>query len=89
MAIIKAQKVPKKVDSAEDILARFCYYYKQYTLNQAKGMPYKRITQMLKVADREQATFLANLTNVVASPHTKKGSGVKKMLEYFKGIIDN
>lgn len=42
---------------------------------------------MLKVARKEQAWVLYNLTQIASAPHSKKGSGVTKMLKYFQEII--
>jgi len=89
MPIIKAKKVPSKTESVEDILALFCYHFPQYTFQAARRIPNKRIRQMLRVAKREQAVFLHHLTGIASAPHTKKGSGVKKMLKYFRDIIEN
>lgn len=88
MAVIKAQKVPQKTESVEDIIATFCYYFPQYTFSQASEMPAKRVRQMLKVARKEEAMRMYNLTQLIAAPHTKKGVGVKTMLKYFKEIIE-
>jgi len=84
MARIEVQKPYKKPYSTDDILARFCFYFPQYTLEQARKIPQKRIMQMLKVVDREHAMMFANLTRIVASPHTKRGEGVKKLFAEFK-----
>lgn len=88
MPAIKAQRVPKDVEPIEDTIARFCYYFPQYNFQQARQLPYKRITQMLRIAVKEQAREMWQLTQVVAAPHVKGGKGVSKMLEYFKGIIE-
>lgn len=88
MAIIHVQKIPKKSIHAEEIIARFCYYFPQYTFAQARFMPYKRIKQMLDVVRKEQAQQYAVLTNIIASPHTKRGEGIKKMIKYFNDIIE-
>ncbi|MFA9228760.1 MAG: hypothetical protein ACEQR7_10090 [Agathobacter rectalis] len=73
----------------EDIIARFCYYYPQYTYHFAyKNLPFKRIVKMLSVARKEQALMLYNITRAIAAPHTKKGSGVKSLLDEFKKVAD-
>lgn len=90
MTVIKAQKVPKKQDHPDDLIARFCYYYPQYTFSKAKKqVPLKRIVQMLNVARKEQALFLYNITEAIAAPHTKKGQGVTSLLNRFKKILDS
>ena len=87
MAVIKVQKAPKSKVEKDDVIARFCFYFPQYKYSEAKKLPYKRIKSMLDVAQKERAIFMYELTQIVAAPNTKKGSGVKKMLEYYKGII--
>lgn len=90
MVVVKAQKIPRKEESADDLIARFCYYYPQYTFSKAKKqVPLKRIIQMLNVARKEQALFLYNITEAIAAPHTKKGQGVTSLLNRFKKIIDS
>lgn len=88
MKAIKAQKVPKSEISVNDLLARFCYSFPQYTFAQAQRLPYRRVVQMLKVARKEEARKMYELMQVVAAPHSRKGSGIKKVLEYYKGIME-
>lgn len=87
MPIIHAQKIPQKIQNSSDLLARFCYHFPHYSYQQARKLPYKRVLQMLKVARKEQAWVLYNLTQIASAPHSKKGSGVTKMLKYFQEII--
>ncbi len=90
MAVIKTQKVPgKKPESWEDTVARFCYYYPQYKYHQARVLPLKRVNQMLRIAKNEYARKMIDLVQAVSAPHSKKGKGVRKMLEYFKSIIED
>lgn len=90
MPTVKAQKVPKKSYkvSPEDIVARFCYHYPQYTFSEAKKIPYVRIAQMMRIADTEHARRMIDLVHVVSSPHTKNGKGVGEVIKYFQDIID-
>lgn len=88
MRIIQTQKVPKRQVSVDDILARFCYNFPQYTFVQAQRLPYRRIVQMLKIARKEEARKMYELVQIVAAPHSKKGSGIKKVLEYYKEIME-
>jgi hypothetical protein len=89
MAVIKLKKIPKKEETIDDILARFCYHFPQYKYHEAKKMPFFRIKQMLSVAIKEDAKKMYNLTRIVAAPHTKKGGGVKKLSNHFKKIIED
>jgi hypothetical protein len=43
---------------------------------------------MLKVCRKEEARLFYQLVQVLASPYTKDGQGVKDMLEYYKEIIN-
>jgi hypothetical protein len=87
MPVIKAQKIPKEVIAPEDILARFCYYFPQYTFAMAKRMPYKRIGQMMSIVRKEQALNYLQLTRIASAPHTSKGSGVKKLIQSYQDIL--
>lgn len=86
---IKVQKAPQQPLNTEDILARFCYYFPRYSYLEAKKLPFKRVRQMLRVVEKEQAKKNFELIQIVASPHTKNGRGVEKLLEYYKGIIED
>ena len=86
--IIKAQKVPKKTISVDETIATFCYKFPQYTFSQAEQLPFKRIIQMLTVAKKLEAQKMIELVNIVTAPHTKKGQGVKSVIEYYKRIIN-
>lgn len=88
MPIIKAQKIPQQRESSENILARFCYHFPRYSYAEAKQLPYRRIVKMLKVAEIERAKMYYNLVQIASAPHTKRGSGVSKMLKWYKDIID-
>ena len=87
MSIFRPQRVPKKEISSEDLLALFCLYFPQYKFHEARKMPYKRVIQMLKVARKEEAKRFLELTQIVAAPHTKRGKGVKQLLDHYKKSI--
>lgn len=91
MAVIKVQKVTSSIKepSVEDVLARFCYHYPQYTLRQAKDLPLKRIIQMLKVVRQEQAKEWYNLARAIGAPHAKDKGTLNKLLNEFKEIIQS
>jgi hypothetical protein len=89
MPVVKVQKIPKKKHSAEDILASFCYNYPQYTYNQAKNMPYKRILHMLTVARKEHARKMIDLVRIVAAPQSKNGRAIKNLIKEFNDILDS
>lgn len=89
MVVVKVQKIPKKIQKAEDILASFCYNFPRYSLAQARKMPYKRINQMLKVARKEHARKMVDLLRIVAAPHSPKGKDVTKLLQEFNDILNS
>jgi ribosomal protein L35AE/L33A len=88
LAKIKAQKIPRKSVNVEDILALFCYKYPQYKYSEARNLPYRRLVKMLKIAQKEDAKFLYTLTRAIISPHTKGGSGARKLIKELEGIIN-
>lgn len=91
MAIIKVKKVPKterKID-IDDILARFCYYFPQYTFKQAQKMPAMRIRKMLKSARAEHRAnmyeFLFELVQTI--PVMNSQEHYNKMLNKYEDLI--
>lgn len=86
---IKVQKVPKREVSIDDTIIKFCLYFPQYKYHEARKLPFVRVVKMLKVAERERAFLLFQLTNIAAAPHTKKGSGVKRLLDIFKRVFED
>jgi hypothetical protein len=85
VAVLKAKKIPKKPLSSVDILARFCYYFPQYSYAQARQLPYKRIVQLLKVVDHEYARKMIDLLSIISSPHTKNP---KETINNLRGIFE-
>lgn len=86
--IIKAQKVPKKTESAENIIARFCCYFPQYKFHEARKLPFVRIKMMIRTWEKEYARRMIDLVEISSAPHTKKGSGVRKVIERYKAILE-
>lgn len=89
---IKVERVPKKQrkdgDSIDELLTTLCYYYQQYTFSEAKKLPYKRVTMMLRVANKIEAIRMRALANIVAAPHFDSGKGVSKLIEHYTAVID-
>lgn len=88
--VIAAKPVhtPSSSQHKREIYAEVCYYYPQYKLDEVAKLPARDITLLLKVAHRMKAMEYYNLVQVVASPHTKKGQGVKKLSDHFKKEFD-
>ena len=68
---VKVQKIPKKETNVDDLLSMFCYHYPQYKYSDARELPFKRIVQMLKVAEREQAKIMLVLCKGMALTNAK------------------
>lgn len=85
MAVVKAKSVGKPDQQQKrEVYAEVAYYYPQYTLEEVSRLPARDIRLLLKTAKRLKAVELYNLVQIVASPHTKEGQGVKKLSDYFK-----
>lgn len=78
----------KKKLSNRRIWATICYYYPQYTLEEASKLSVRDINLLIHTANKIEAERLFSLTQIVAAPHTKKGSGVKKLTETFKKAME-
>jgi len=52
-------------------------------------MPARDISLLIKVASKIEGLRMLNLTQIAAAPHSKNGSGVKKLTEHFKRVINN
>lgn len=84
MAIVSVAKSAQPDVSPDEVLAMFCYYFPAYTYKQARQMPERRVTLMLKTALREKARHYLELTKIMAAPHTEKGRGVKQLVEHYR-----
>jgi len=90
--VIKVAKVSGNRNTRHDTLrtlATLCYYYPAYTLQMARQIPHIHVLIMISQARRLEAKKNFDLTQIVAAPHTKKGGGVKKLADNFKGITKN
>lgn len=83
---VVAKSVHSQVNdnSKRELWATVCYYYPQYDLQSASQLPVRDIKLLLKVAEKLNAKDKYELVQIVASPHTKKGSGVKQLTDYFR-----
>lgn len=88
---VKAKSVSgetaKKLTKRE-MWATVAYHYPQYTLKDASKLSARDIKLLLRVANKIKAQDKYDLTQIAAAPHTKKGSGVKKLTEFFKKQMD-
>lgn len=88
MASIEVAKVEAKQTTKREIYARLCYFYPQYTLQEAELLPQRDISLLLKIANKIEASNMLNQTQIAAAPHTDKGRGVKKLTEHFKQVLN-
>jgi len=84
--IVKAEPIPSKGGGQKkrEVYAEVAYYYPQYTLEEVQNLPARDISLLLQTARRLKAMENFNLVQIVASPHTKKGQGVKKLSDHYK-----
>ena len=88
MAEIKVKKVTSKDRgfTKRELYATVCFYYPQYTLKQVQKLPARDVQLLLKTARKLEAQRMYNLTQIVATPHSRKQVNVKKLIDYFKKI---
>lgn len=72
-----------------EILTRVCYFYPQYTLEDAERLTNTQVTALLLQAEKQRAIEMYNLTLISAAPHTKKGQLVDKLVKQYKKIINS
>jgi hypothetical protein len=83
---VQKSKESKKYTKRE-LYANVCYHY-GYTLDYVSKLPARDLYLLSNTANKIQAINYMNLVNISASPHTKKGSGVNKLIKHYKGIIE-
>lgn len=83
---VRAKPLPKPPVSDEitKSLLLLCYHYPQYTLNEARNLPFHHVLLLLDTARKEQASHYLELLNISTAPHTKKGLGVGKLARHYK-----
>lgn len=86
MATIQVAKVESSKTSKRELYARVCYFYHQYKLKDVEKLPQRDVMLLLRVANQIEGLRMLNLTQIASAPHTKNGSGVKKLTEYFRRL---
>lgn len=84
-------KNPKSNDddnSNRRTYALVCYYYPQYKLEEVEQMPARDVSLLINTAYKEKAIEYMNHVQIAAAPHSKKGEGVKKLIDSYKQIVD-
>lgn len=90
MAEVKVAKVvsdAKSNSSKRELYAMVAFYYPQYTLKEASLLPARDLYLLLKIANKMEAIRNLNMTQIIASPHSKKGASVNKLIQHFNKII--
>lgn len=72
-----------------DLITRLCYFYPQYTLEEAEKLTNSQVTALLIQAEKQRAIEFYNLTLISAAPHTKKGKLVEKLIKQYKKIAES
>lgn len=92
---VTAKPIVAEVDVDEDsdadvvdLITRLCYFYPQYTLEEAEKLTNSQATALLVQAEKQRAIEFYNLTLISAAPHTKKGKLVDKLIKQYKKIAE-
>lgn len=85
--VAKIQK-PKIKAKSSNLLAALCFYYPQYTLQEARKLPYKHVQLLLDEMNRIKANDYFNLLQISAAPHTERGKGVKDLSKHYQEIMN-
>lgn len=91
MADVVVQQLPttpEKESGNRELYATVAYHYPQYTLKDVSKLKYRDVILLLRTAERINAEKFLTLTHIATAPHTKKGEGVKNLINNFKKIID-
>lgn len=91
--VIVAKKIPqngrrRKGFSSAQLLTKLCYFYPQYTYDMARGLPYFRVMQLLKTAEREKAADYLNMLQIAVAPHSERGDMYKKLLKQYEKLAN-
>lgn len=76
-----------KKSTKREVWATLCFYYPQYTLEQASKLPMRDVNLLIKVARKIEAGKMMDFLNIIVSPHSKKPDReVKKLFEHFEKL---
>ncbi len=87
MAEIQVAQIEQPRGSKRELYATICYHY-GYKLDYVQNLPARDLYLLHKIAIKMEANRYLNLTNIAAAPQSRKGQGVKKLLDYYKGVIN-
>lgn len=86
---VKSPSIDSPEDSDEDtvdLLTRVCYFYPQYTLEEAEKLTNSEVTALLIQAEKQRAIDYYNHVLIAAAPHSKKGKLVEKLIKQYKAV---
>lgn len=72
-----------------DLITRVCYFYPQYTLEEAEKLTNSQVVALLLQAEKQRAINFYNMTLIAAAPHTKKGKLVDKLIKQYRKIVES
>ncbi len=89
---VEVQPVVQEVEDDDsdaeivDLLTRVCYFYPQYTLEDAEKLTNTQVTALLIQAEKQRAIDYYNYTLIAAAPHSKKGKLIDKLIKQYKKV---
>ncbi len=89
MAVIKVKKIPYSrhtglKDNINLLICKFCYYYPQYTYNEAMNMPLKLLKTHIKTVEREKALNYIELLKIARVSQAKSNSPANTLYNEYK-----
>lgn len=74
--------------SNRETYALVCYHYPQYKLEDVQEMPARDVNLLLSTAYKQKALDYIHQVQITASPHSKKGEAIKKLIDEYKKIVE-
>lgn len=71
--IVKVASIPKPKVKPLKLLGMLCYYYPQYTLAEARKLPYKTVKLLLDIAHQQKALEYMHLVQIESAVRSKDG----------------
>lgn len=93
-SVVEAKPLREPVEEDDDyevidLLTRVCYFYPQYTLEDADRLTSQQVNALLAQAEKQRAIDLYNHTLINAAPHSKKGKLIKELVREYKKVIES
>lgn len=90
MAVIKVKRVrnakspQSNNEDLKTVVATFCFYYSQYTFDQALDLPIRTLRRMLKIVRREQAREYLEMSQIARAAQAEKPSEYNKLTKRYE-----